>query len=356
MKVFPAELDAHYAQAVTTLTQILKLTRKDGQVFGFTSFNRDLDYDDGAGLVTYRAASGADASAFESSAGFRPDAFEVGWLLDDATITLQDLAAGRWDRTDYVLYEVNYKDLASGRHWIVERGRIGDVSIEGGAALAKCRPLMEAYLAQVGRTIGPKCVAPFGDAELCGVDLEPPPWSASTAVTPAHPRDQKVGSLVRPTSFNDRFFECSGGGTTGSTEPAWDLTIGNTTADGSALWTTRRALLVEATVDVVTDERVFTLSYTGDAPDDLLARGRVAFTGGANAGEVMDIKTWELATRTVTLALPMPYPVASGDPVRLTAGCLKRRGDCKAFRNIENHRGFPDVPGNDARMQILRAR
>lgn len=47
-----------------------------------------------------------------------------------------------------------------------------------------------------------------------------------------------VDEYCLPSVSNDRQFRCSTSGAVGGTEPSWDLTIGNTTNDGAAVWTT----------------------------------------------------------------------------------------------------------------------
>lgn len=54
-------------------------------------------------------------------------------------------------------------------------------------------------------------------------------WQAATAYT--------LGQMVRPVASNGRVFECTTAGTSGGSEPTWDTTISNTTADNTAVWT-----------------------------------------------------------------------------------------------------------------------
>ena len=59
MKTASPALLAHMAQGTTTIAWCWKVTRTDGEVFGFTSVDRDLTIDG----VTYAAATGfIDAS------------------------------------------------------------------------------------------------------------------------------------------------------------------------------------------------------------------------------------------------------------------------------------------------------
>jgi hypothetical protein len=55
----------------------------------------------------------------------------------------------------------------------------------------------------------------------------PPAWAAVSAVV--------AGQLV--TDSNGNLQQCTQGGTTGATSPLWSATVGNTAADGSAIWT-----------------------------------------------------------------------------------------------------------------------
>lgn len=56
--------------------------------------------------------------------------------------------------------------------------------------------------------------------------------------------DYEAGDFAEAVVLNGVVFECTTGGTSGAVEPAWDTDIGNTTADGTVVWTAR-ALAVE---------------------------------------------------------------------------------------------------------------
>jgi len=70
-----------------------------------------------------------------------------------------------------------------------------------------------------GGTIGWTCVR-TGQAA--------PTWQAST--------DYAVGDKVVPTSDNTYYYECTVAGTSGSSEPTWPTTVGDTVTDGSVTW------------------------------------------------------------------------------------------------------------------------
>jgi hypothetical protein len=356
MKVFDAAREAHYQQTVQYNAKVLKLTRKDGQVFGFTALERALTYDDGDGAILYNPVPGVEASARQTDIGFKADNLETRWLVDDSVITVEDAVARLWHGATYRLMEIVWNDLTVAPN-IMQEGRVGDVKVEAGSVVVQLLSLVDAYLRGVNITIGSRCRATLGDSD-CGVPVKPAQWSALEAVTAVNPRNATIGTYRRPTSYNDRHFMCTQTGQTGASEPTWNLTIGGNTDDGGAKWETLRTRTIEATVDVVTDNRLFTIVYSGDMPDADLEDGLVTFLSpAANAGlEPVEIRKWTLSTRLVKLYTPMIKPVVSGDPVELVVGCQKDVAACLGFKNIHRlFHAFPHVPGRDQRMKIYRA-
>ncbi|MDE1901660.1 MAG: DUF2163 domain-containing protein [Alphaproteobacteria bacterium] len=74
--------------------------------------------------------------------------------------------------------------------------------------------------------------------------------------------------------------------------------------------------------------------------------GKLTWASGANAGQSMEVKNWDLPTQTFTLWLPMPNAVQAGDAYSVYPGCDKRFTTCKnTFANAAHFGGFPYVPG-----------
>jgi uncharacterized phage protein (TIGR02218 family) len=88
----PAML-THLASEVTTLATILKLTRGDGVVMGFTDHDRDIT----VGGVTYEAAIGYTRSALSSKSDLSVDNLQVAGVIDSAGIADVDVRAGVYD-------------------------------------------------------------------------------------------------------------------------------------------------------------------------------------------------------------------------------------------------------------------
>jgi uncharacterized phage protein (TIGR02218 family) len=79
--------------------------------------------------------------------------------------------------------------------------------------------------------------------------------------------------------------------------------------------------------------------------------GVITMTSGANNGVKREILTW--SSSILTLFLPMPHDIASGDTFSIVPGCDKRSTTCfNKFNNIANFRGEPFVPGADALLDF----
>jgi uncharacterized phage protein (TIGR02218 family) len=76
--------------------------------------------------------------------------------------------------------------------------------------------------------------------------------------------------------------------------------------------------------------------------------GELTWTGGANTGQTVAVRSWDATTGTLSLFLPALYPMQSGDAFTIRPGCDKSFATCQAkFDNAVNFRGFPHIPGTD---------
>lgn len=109
-----------------------------------------------------------------------------------------------------------------------------------------------------------------------------------------------------------------------------------------------------AQVASVTDDLRFTVTWT-DSPAPTAAdirNGTVEFTSGALAG-TLPVEIFELTTgTTIDLYYPLVEAPTIGDLLLVTEGCPKTRAACKAFGQILNFRGFPDMPGTDQYLKF----
>lgn len=109
---------------------------------------------------------------------------------------------------------------------------------------------------------------------------------------------------------------------------------------------------IAATISAVTDERAFTVTFSGTYADDFFNKGTVLFTSGAlNGCRKVEIFDWS-AAGAVTLWTELPEAPQVGDTLTITEGCEKTRAAClEKDGDATPFRGFPDVPGSD---QVLR--
>lgn len=165
MKTASANLLAHLAGTTLTVCTLWKITRADGQVFGFTDNSRDVTYSG----VTYQAASGHTPSAIHTSADMAVDNLEVQSVLDSSTITAADIDAGLWDFAEVVIMIINYLSVADGV-MIMRKGWLGNIKTGRSNFTAELRGMMQPLQQTIGRIYSTACDAALGDTR-CGVTL-----------------------------------------------------------------------------------------------------------------------------------------------------------------------------------------
>jgi uncharacterized phage protein (TIGR02218 family) len=110
------------------------------------------------------------------------------------------------------------------------------------------------------------------------------------------------------------------------------------------------ALRGEGVITAVEENRVLTASGLDAFAEGWFERGRLRFTGGANRGAAIEVKTHAVtpAGATIELWQAMARDIVEGDQFEVTAGCDKQFATCRAkFGNAIRFRGFPHMPGND---------
>ncbi len=357
MKAIQGSLDAHIQGTTTSLTMCWKIKRTDGVIIAATALDIDVPFDlvddgEGDGELIYKSDTGFNRSALEGTADFKIGNMELQGLIESVVITKEDIRAERYDFARVWIFEVNWKDLAQ-KEIKLQTGFLGRISLLDNLFVAEFRDLLELFLNEIGEIVIEECPADLFDSK-CKVKEVPDDWAATTDYAETSPQDADVGDYVSPVaaSAGDRIFRCTAGGTSGGSEPSWNLTIGGTTTDGAVTWTTMQANRISATVDVVTSRSEFTVttSPSTDAPDLHFREGTTIFSTGPNSDLVKRgiIKDWDLAARKITLSRPMPADIASGETMLLHAGCDKSTVRCSGgFFDIFNYRGWPHVPGTN---------
>lgn len=113
------------------------------------------------------------------------------------------------------------------------------------------------------------------------------------------------------------------------------------------------AVTQSGTVLTVTDNKNFDTSDVTFSADDVFNLGRVTFTSGLNSGLTIEVK--DSATTgyggTIELYVSAPFTITAGDGFDIVPGCDKTFSTCQGYSQSDNFRGFPYIPGEDARWK-----
>lgn len=357
MKTISTDLNTHIQQSVTTLAWCLRIERVDGVKFYFTTHDVDIPF----GGQIYKALTGFTSSSVSNKSDLTVDDLSMLGIFDDESITLPDLRAGLFDYASVFLFFLNWTDTTQGA-LNMRRGFFGEaVSSPQGWFQIELRGLNQLLQQNILEEYGPACRADLGDSR-CTKPIDPPLWQALTTyktVVNMLNNGCWVKAVVNAnsdyTKYGNVIFECTTAGESGATAPAWDTTIGHTTADGSVVWTTRAAWTSAAHVDTVTDGSNFSVVIDAAAGNSTLSDvtwlvyGQVQWLSGLNVGKAVEIKTWGgSGSPTIQTVLPSGYVPSPGDTMALTPGCNKTLTHCRdKFANLFNKRSEDYLPGDD---------
>jgi uncharacterized phage protein (TIGR02218 family) len=268
--------------SIIPLANYTRITRLDGVVLGFTSYDRDLTF----GGVTYEAYSSVSASAVRQSEGTGVDNLDIIGLLTSSRIRDTDILAGLYDGAAVELGQVNYLS-PEGNAVIHLTGTLGEITEREGEYTAEIRSLSQHLAQQVGALTSATCrVRAFGDSECI-----PPGDPGTTLVLAAHQYNRTVGSVTSSTVI---VFSS-------------DSLASNGYRYGRVVFTSG------LNNGIAREVKSHTLS------------------GG---------------TAVITLQEAFPFTVSPGDTAMLEEGCDRGISRCLAFSNVINFAGEPHIPGN----------
>jgi uncharacterized phage protein (TIGR02218 family) len=186
MKTIPTALANHYALPATTVATAMKVTRPDGEIYGFTS----ADTDETISAVLYRANPGLDLTSLRLTAGFAVDNLELTTLHDETVFTQVDLLSGRWNSSAFLLFEYNWASPSDGVNPLIA-GTFGEYFIRRDTLVIELRGLQQYLQQPVGNVSTKLCrahfadfPAPAGPSTLCRLDVADHTFSGSvTSVT-----------------------------------------------------------------------------------------------------------------------------------------------------------------------------
>ncbi len=173
MKKIPIDLLMHYKQEEQTTTQCVRLELRNGERMGFTSFDKDIVFEEEPDLV-YKAFTGMTPTAIQSSSQFNVDNLEIEGFIDDDRIKESDLLLGKYDYSKIMIFEFNYNDkpYMFNKVNIKREGLIGEIRLNGETFFAEIRGKMVKLQNKIGPLFQPTCRADFTDSK-CKVNKAP---------------------------------------------------------------------------------------------------------------------------------------------------------------------------------------
>ena len=374
MKTATSAMQSHLGQDCTTICRLYKITRTDDTVFAFTDHDKDIDtinyqsYLTDGGYV-YEAAVGFSPTASENKSDLSVDNQEATCFIDSVQITEKDLRYGIWDSADVEVRVINWADLTQGEVR-VRKGELGNLTMKNGVLTAELLGLTNKLQILLGRSFGTPCDAELGD-------------SRCKAVVPV---EQGTVNTNPSVGLNDAHHITPYSGLAGAGVLGYGVVVvsnpsGATGASGGSATCSNGATLemINVTAFQLHSSYVFVLE-TGDMPiagDSITiigfanpnnngtfaienvipiadgtgvgyyGNGILTFTSGNNSGLSFQIKSWDGIT--LTLDMPLFAPPADGDTFLISPGCGHNVFDClNKFNNLDNHRGFPTIPGQDS--------
>lgn len=191
-------LKAKLKTGAVGLCRCWAVTKRDGEVLGFTDHDRDLSFDG----VVYEAGAGLDAGAVERSTGLSVDNGQALGALRSDKIREQDLLAGRFDGAEVRQWLVDWAEPEDRLELF--RGSLGEIRSGSGQFEAELRGLGEALNQPIGRSFLKTCDRDLGDTK-CGVDLGDPAFSTDGVVSGVEGR--QALSFVPSDDYAQRWFE-----------------------------------------------------------------------------------------------------------------------------------------------------
>lgn len=192
MKVIPIALATDYDANPSYIATALKITRLDGQVFGFTSH----DITQTVNGVSCLADPGLDASSVSSQAGFSVGNLELSALHDNGVFTIEEIMRGLWRGASFELFRYDWRDPSDGVD-VLMSGPMGEMEQTETKIIAELRDLRQYLQQPVGNLSSKNCRYRFGNFK-CGVDLVSYTFITTlTAVTDNQTfRDASIGQIA----------------------------------------------------------------------------------------------------------------------------------------------------------------
>lgn len=171
LNISPA-LQNHLGQTSTTLATCIEIKLVDGSnvIYRFTDHDKPIEYPSSSGFF-YLPTSGYIPSASNTKIDLSVDNLNIIGIIDDSTLSYDDLLAGRFDFADAKIFQVNYADTSMGIMSMIN-GKIGKVTLEDNTFTAELRGLTQFFQQSIGEPYIVLCPADLGDSR-CKVNMTP---------------------------------------------------------------------------------------------------------------------------------------------------------------------------------------
>lgn len=310
----------------------------------------------------YSPCPGADVSNIQSTGDGAPSTCDVTVMaVTGGTFEPGDGTSGSLDGWPISIKFFDLGDTDAGTFDIIPHATIGNVQEDtrglitlsvNGPMNRLNGPLTEHYSLTGREELGDdRCKIPIIPADVerstAYVTLDQPAPGLQR-VNDAYVR-VRTGVAGTPEDYENVYYECTTAGTTDTTEPTYDPTIGNTTTDGTAVFTARNSWLRYAR-GVRTGDFTIQLTALPDprASDStwFVLGGIYVRSGPLEGFPVIPIRSWEPSTLTVTTFLPIgANDIPADTQLEIFVGCDLTREQCQSrFNNIANLRAETFVP------------
>lgn len=164
-RTLPSGIAASLGEPVLDMTELVRIQRADGVVFGFTSNDSAIVY----GGLTYEPVDGLQLTGIVSAVGTGVDNLNGGGFLSSSRITEADIVAGLYAdaRLEVRIYDRSTAEATAP----IVAGYMGEITVADGVFTCEFRSLSSRMNTTVGDLSAKNCrVRRLGDAQ-CKVNL-----------------------------------------------------------------------------------------------------------------------------------------------------------------------------------------
>ncbi|AMW36138.1 hypothetical protein [Xanthomonas phage XAJ2] len=200
MKNIPVQLLNHMAGDVTTVCTLIKIKCVGafaGRVYGFTSLDADIVYNDGLDNINYMSNNGFAPEALESSADLSVGNTDMIGYATDTGLTIEEIRQGLLDFAEVTIYRVNYMVLGMG-HEVIAYGSCGQAKISGEKWTIEFRSLAQQLKQTINNIWSLTCRAQYGDSR-CKKAFE---WRTVTVGSVQQSANNRIFNLTEDIAGN----------------------------------------------------------------------------------------------------------------------------------------------------------